>query len=72
MSFRYFKQLNDQQSDEYLGNIWGWKNSLYGLGIILFFLSLYVYRLYTVAPVQPTQEKTTIFDTPSEVIKRDK
>jgi len=69
MSFRYFKQLNDQQSDEYLGNIWGWKNSLYGLAIILFFLSLYMYRVYT-NPVQPTYEPTTIFDNPSDAIKR--
>ncbi len=55
-NFRYLKSLQEQGEDEYLGNIWGWKNSFYGLGIILFFLSLYFYRVYTVEPIVPSTE----------------
>ena len=54
--FRYLKSLQEQGEDEYLGNIWGWKNSFYGLGIILFFMSLYFYRVYT-NPVVSTEIK---------------
>jgi len=28
----------------YLGNIWGWKFSFIGLGIIFFFLAIAIYR----------------------------
>ena len=55
-NFRYLKSLQEQGEDEYLGNIWGWKNSFYGLGVILFFLSLYLFRVYTVDPVVSTTE----------------
>ena len=54
--FRYLKSLQEQGEDEYLGNIWGWKNSFYGLGIILFFLSLYMYRAY-MHPVAVTEDR---------------
>lgn len=33
-----------EQKDEYLGNIWGWKISLFGLGLILFMLGLMWFR----------------------------
>lgn len=33
-----------EQKDEYLGNIWGWKISLMGLGLILFMLGLMLFR----------------------------
>jgi len=72
MSFRYFKQLNDQRSDEYLGNIWGWKNSFYGLGIILFFLSLYLFRVYTNPNTNPTKINTEILGGPSESVEKKK
>lgn len=67
--FRYLKSLQEQGEDEYLGNIWGWKNSFYGLGIILFFISLYLYRAYTVDPITTTTEIK--IETPaSELIER--
>ncbi len=66
--FRYLKSLQEQGDDEYLGNIWGWKNSFYGLGIILFFLSLYFFRVYT-NPVVPDRE-VKIESAASELIGR--
>ena len=65
--FRYLKSLTEQGGDEYLGNIWGWKNSFRGLAIILFFFSLYFYRLYTM-PAAPASEVK--IETASEVIDR--
>ncbi len=56
-SFRYFKSLQDQGEDEYLGNIWGWKNSLIGLGLILFFMALYSYRAYMHPNTNPSEIK---------------
>ncbi len=59
-SFRYFKSLQDQGEDEYLGNIWGWKNSFIGLGIILFFMALYAYRVYNHPNTNPSDIKFEI------------
>lgn len=39
--------FKDPFDGEYVGNIWGWKYSFIGLGIILFFLSIMIYRHYT-------------------------
>lgn len=35
------------EDQEYIGNIWGWKFSLFGLVLILFLLGLMVYRHYS-------------------------
>jgi len=58
--FRYLKSLQEQGEEEYLGNIWGWKNSLYGLAIILFFLGLYLFRVYTNPNTNPSEIKFEI------------
>ncbi len=34
-------------NDEYVGNIWGWKFSLFGLALIVFLSGLMIYRHYT-------------------------
>lgn len=39
--------FRDPFDGEYIGNIWGWKYSLIGAAIILFFLTLMIYRHYT-------------------------
>lgn len=40
----------DPWDGEYIGNIWGWKFSFISLGIILFFLSIAIYRFATLDP----------------------
>ena len=48
-----------EQKDEYLGNIWGWKISLIGLGLILFMLALMMFRSCQIADVpelEPTEQ----------------
>ncbi len=52
--------------DEYLGNMWGWKVSYWGLGVLVFLIALYYYRI-TFHP-QPVEEQTTI--NTEEVIKQ--
>ena len=39
------KNLEEEEDPDkhYLGNIWGWKFSYIGLGIILFFLAIAIY-----------------------------
>ena len=39
--------LMDPHDGEYIGNIFGWKVSLIGLVVIVFFVSLAAYRHYT-------------------------
>ena len=34
------------EEEEYVGNIWGWKFSLFGLALILVMLSIMIYRHY--------------------------
>ncbi len=36
------------ENDEYLGNIWGWKLSFYGLALIVALGSLMAYRHYQI------------------------
>ena len=38
------EQVTEDPDEHYLGNIWGWKFSYIGLGIILFFLAIAIYR----------------------------
>ncbi|MEM9886674.1 MAG: hypothetical protein AAF849_12350 [Bacteroidota bacterium] len=39
------KKLNSEPTqEEYIGNIWGWKFSIFGLVIILLFCGLLAYR----------------------------
>lgn len=52
--------------DEYVGNMWGWKVSFIGLGVLVFLIALYFYRV-TYHPVEPILSPT--FKT-EEPIKR--
>jgi hypothetical protein len=51
MSERSGKEQEEEKKDpfdgEYLGNIWGWRFSLFGLALLLIMLSLMIYRHYT-------------------------
>lgn len=40
-------EKKDPYDGEYIGNIWGWKFSLFGLGLILLLLAVIAYRHYT-------------------------
>jgi len=45
--FRQFNKYRDSEGEEeYLGNIWGWKVSFIGLGLLLFLIGLYAYRIH--------------------------
>lgn len=41
------KKSRDPFDGDYIGNIWGWKFSLFGLGLIVLLLGLMIYRHYT-------------------------
>lgn len=41
------EEKKDPFDGEYIGNIWGWKFSLFGAAMILFLLAVIVYRHYT-------------------------
>jgi hypothetical protein len=41
------KESRDPFDGEYVGNIWGWKFSLMGGAVILFLLSVAMYRHYS-------------------------
>ncbi|NJC24749.1 hypothetical protein [Neolewinella antarctica] len=54
----------DPFDGDYIGNIFGWKVSLIGLGVILFFVGVLVYRTYALDvpigfddPLQSESEK---------------
>lgn len=40
------EEKKDPFDGEYIGNIWGWKFSLFGAALILFLLAVIVYRHY--------------------------
>jgi hypothetical protein len=40
------EEKRDPFDGEYIGNIWGWRLSLIGLGVLVFFLGLIAYRHY--------------------------
>ena len=53
------KEYKDPYDGEYIGNIWGWKFSYYGLGLILVMLLIVGIRYYQVGKVwkdEPTRE----------------
>lgn len=49
--FRHLKAFRESQGikelgeDDYLGNIWGWKVSFFGLALLGFLIALYFYRV---------------------------
>ena len=51
---------------EYVGNIWGWRNSFISLGIIVFFAGLMYYRHHYVEPLEQSQD---LFPNPDRVIE---
>ncbi|MBR9922869.1 MAG: hypothetical protein GYB31_18735 [Bacteroidetes bacterium] len=54
------EENKDPFDGEYIGNIWGWKISFIGLGVLLFFLGLMIWRSYSTGkPFFPTGEEQT-------------
>lgn len=46
--------------DEYIGNMWGWKVSYVGLGVLVFLIALYFYRAtYYPQNIEPATVTTT-------------
>lgn len=57
--FKHIKKFQETfgaKEDEYLGNIWGWKVSFIGLGLISFLLALYFYRVIYYQPDIPNEK----------------
>ena len=40
------RSIIPEQKDEYLGNMWGWKFSFFGLALLLLMLGILGYRAY--------------------------
>jgi len=56
-------KIDEEDPDkDYLGNVWGWKFSFFGLGLILFFLIFALVRakMLGVPLVDPDQAKDKI------------
>lgn len=53
-------EKKDPFDGEYIGNIWGWKFSFFGLALIVLLLSIAIYRHYALdAPVGMEEEMPT-------------
>ncbi|MEM1320408.1 MAG: hypothetical protein AAGG75_09130 [Bacteroidota bacterium] len=50
----------DEWDGEYIGNIWGWKNSFIGLFLIVIMLALMIYRHATLDTPTTPPEKSQI------------
>lgn len=59
----------DPWDGEYIGNIWGWKFSLIGLGIILFFLFIAMYRFATLDPNRAKSVEQTEISVDSTLVE---
>ena len=59
------KKLNEEPSEEdYIGNIWGWKFSIFGLVLILLFCGLLAYRYYAMGiPINEREASPFMQDT---------
>lgn len=58
---RLRKQLTEEPSQEsYMGNIWGWKFSIFGLILILLFVGLLAYR-YLVLGISINESEASPF-----------
>ncbi len=64
--FEAFQKSLGIDPDEYLGNMWGWKVSYIGLGLLVFLIGLYYYRV-TFHPQNIDSQTTTKTE---EVIKQ--
>lgn len=49
-----FRKQMGIKEDEHIGNMWGWKFSFIGLGVLVFLIALYMYRV-TYHPVPENQ-----------------
>jgi len=49
-----------EQKDEYLGNMWGWKFSFFGLALLLLMLGILAYRAYYLPPMDMEAEAEKI------------
>lgn len=57
------EEKKDPFDGEYIGNIWGWKFSLWGLGLIVFLLGIILYRHHTMGVpfgLNPEEESSQI------------
>ncbi len=58
------EERKDPYDGEYIGNIWGWRNSFIGLGVILFMLAVLGIRAVTMDPLP--EEGQTVDPTEAE------
>lgn len=56
MSKEEQEERKDPYDGEYIGNIWGWRNSFIGLGVILFMLAVLGIRAVTMDPLPENRE----------------
>jgi predicted MFS family arabinose efflux permease len=60
---------NNQDPDEYLGNIFGWKLSFIGLGVILLLSGIAAYRTYMLDAEIGFEEPASNLDMRGDTIK---
>ncbi|MTB51069.1 hypothetical protein [Lewinella sp. W8] len=60
---------NNQDSEEYLGNIFGWKLSFIGLGVILLLAGIAAYRTYMLDAEIGFEEPVNSLDMRGDTIK---
>ncbi len=66
------EEKKDPFDGEYIGNIWGWKFSLFGLGLIVVLLGMILYRHYVMDlpfgldPVEEADQTEQVEEMPQE------
>ncbi len=58
------KSTTEENEDEYIGNMWGWKFSLFGLALMILLFALMLVRKCQVEA--ETGEKIELFETSKE------
>jgi predicted MFS family arabinose efflux permease len=62
-------EKRDPYDGEYIGNIWGWKFSLFGLALILLLLAVIAYRHYTLQVPLGLEEEAVDPPAPQDTTK---
>ena len=69
------EEKKDPFDGDYIGNIWGWKFSYIGLGMIVFLLGIMAYRHYTMGvplgldPIEETNQPKQVEEQPANISK---
>lgn len=71
MSEKKQEEHKDPFDGEYIGNIWGWRNSFIGLGVILFMFVVLGIRILTMDPLPEEEQGTESTEQQDAIIQTD-